>query len=205
MIYPNGKWGYIYEIKCNKTNKRYVGHTFQSLKDRLNDHKSKGNICSSKKVICNGDYKINSLREYFVYSKFQLKYYEKKFIKLYKKLYGDLCVNQNDLYENYDEYLLINREKILQQQKDYYWKDRIDYTEANELRNQRMIDNWNNTPEHERYSYDPTKPDDFVSDTKVINNSVKFNAEKSMKVKDRLIDIKYKKYFNQMLDLLDVD
>ena len=68
-----------------------------------------------------------------------------------------------------------------------------------------MIDNWNNTPEHERYSYDPTKPDDFVSDTKVINNSVKFNAEKSMKVKDRLIDIKYKKYFNQMLDLLDVD
>ena len=200
MIYPNGKWGYIYEIKCNKTNKRYVGHTFKTLKIRLSIHKSKDNSCNSKFIICNGDYKINSLREYFVYSKFQLKYYEKKFIKLYKKLYGDLCVNQLDLYENEAEYLLINRDKILQQHKDYYWKDRIDYTEANRLRNQRMIDNWNNTPAHERYTYDP-----FTSDKSVINNHLKIDDERSMNVKDRLIDIKYKKYFNQMLDLLDVD
>ena len=127
MIYPNGKWGYIYEIKCNKTNKRYVGHTFKTLTIRLSNHKSKCNSCKSKEVMSNNDYKIKLLREWFVYSKVQLKYYETKCIKLYKKLYGNLCVNQMDLYENKADDYRINRETKLVKVKDHYEKNRERY------------------------------------------------------------------------------
>jgi hypothetical protein len=183
MIYPNGVWGYIYELKCNKTNKRYVGHTFLTLQERLKNHKLKDNKCSSKKVMCNKDYEMKLLRECYVYSTQQLVYYEKKTINKWKFIYKNTCVNIRDIH----------------------YEKPTDKQEEIRVRNQRVIDNWNNTPENERYTYDPTKPYPFTSVSSVLNNHLKINDKRSMNVKDRLLDIKYKKYFNEMLDLLDLD
>ena len=62
----------IYSIKCNKTNKEYIGSTISDLKKRLREHKSdyksykknKKNYISSFSIIENGDYNIMLLEEY---------------------------------------------------------------------------------------------------------------------------------------------
>ena len=51
----------IYKILDNETDECYIGSTNQKLKRRLGQHKGKNNVCSSKKIIGNDNYKIEIL------------------------------------------------------------------------------------------------------------------------------------------------
>tara|TARA_R110000787_G_scaffold118265_1_gene229097 strand:+ start:86 stop:709 length:624 start_codon:yes stop_codon:yes gene_type:complete len=126
--YLNGK---IYELICDKTNQKYCGSTFRKLNERLSEHKSKYNTCSSKEIIKNGNFRIELLELYPCQSRRELEAREQEWIdqgiyindirsfnseeyqKEYEKKY-----RENNI-ENLKEYREINSEKIREQRKEY--------------------------------------------------------------------------------------
>ena len=83
----------IYMIKCNITNKIYIGST-SNLTTRISVHlssfKQGVSTCSSVAVLEKGDYNISVLRNK-IQSKEETKKAELNFIDAY----GDMCINKN--------------------------------------------------------------------------------------------------------------
>ena len=113
--YQNAK---IYKIVCNNTGKQYIGSTVQNrLSSRLATHKNK-KIGSSKEIIEGGNYSIILIENYPCNSKDELHKRERHYIETME------CINHNIPSRTKEEYREVNREKINNQQKDYYKNER---------------------------------------------------------------------------------
>ena len=124
------KSGKIYQIYCNKTNKRYIGSTCQDrLTSRLQQHKyhykkymeakEKGESyrrpCMSFNIIQNGDYAISLVEEVEFNDKQELLARERYYIENYDNV-ENYNIPTRTAKERYD----INREQVLQKCHDYY-------------------------------------------------------------------------------------
>ena len=68
--------GIVYKITCNLTGKCYYGSTQQTLAKRKSVHKLESNMASSREIVKNGDWKIETVEE--VVLKINWNYYSVK-------------------------------------------------------------------------------------------------------------------------------
>lgn len=124
MSYEGGK---IYKIVCLNSGLQYIGSTRQTLKQRLSGHVDdyyswkyrKHHFVSSFKIIENGNFKIDLILEYPCSNRRELETKEREYIQSME------CVNRVVPTRTKREHYLDNRDKILEQQKEYdkeYWK-----------------------------------------------------------------------------------
>ena len=81
--------GIVYKISCNKTGKKYIGSTTQSLAKRKALHKMNCNSSSSKEIIDLGDWCIEVIEEITFDNKEDLLNRERHYIEM------NVCVNKN--------------------------------------------------------------------------------------------------------------
>ena len=113
----------IYQIKCNETNKIYIGST-SNLTSRLNTHissfKNGVSKCTSVKVLEKNNYSVTVLRSNIMTTQ-ETKLAELNFILAF----GDLVVNKNKpITCTMEEYMK-------KYQKDYYVKKKLIENENN--------------------------------------------------------------------------
>ncbi len=114
--YSKGK---IYKVIDNTNNNIYIGSTVEPLNKRLNGHKNSS--CSSKKIIKNGDYKIELIENYKCNNKLELRKREQYWIEKIN------CINERNAYidvkkyqsKYYKNYYKINKNKYKQVHKQY--------------------------------------------------------------------------------------
>lgn len=94
--------GIVYKISCNKTGKKYIGSTTQSLAKRKALHKMNCNSSSSKEIIDLGDWCIEVIEEITFDNKEDLLNRERHYIEIaFKKSEQNggaetgFCVNKN--------------------------------------------------------------------------------------------------------------
>ena len=126
--YQNTK---IYILRCEGTNKVYIGHTARPLTQRLSTHKTdKNSRCASKQLFSIGKVTIHELENYPCDSKTEAKKREQYFIDLY----SPLCVNQQrafidpllriaELKRNGRAYYERNKELVKEKAKNQYTKE----------------------------------------------------------------------------------
>jgi len=121
-IYNHTKMYCVYAIKCNATNKIYIGST-SNITNRLRHHistfKTNTSTCSSKLILENRNYNVSVLRKDILTQQLA-KQAEYNFIKGY----GSDCVNKNtpvlvDFKQYQREYQanLRKRKKLLSEQE----------------------------------------------------------------------------------------
>ena len=109
----------IYKLTDNTNNQVYIGSTVQTLKQRLQGHKSgaktskEGCGCASKSIIDNGDYKMELLEEFSCENKRELLIKEQSYIDKYD------CINKVNSHTDPKERYLLNRDKILIKKREY--------------------------------------------------------------------------------------
>lgn len=109
----------IYKLTDNTNNNVYIGSTIQTIKQRLQGHKSgaktskEGYGCASKSIIDNGDYKIELLEEFSCENKRELLIKEQEYIDQYD------CINKVNSHADPKKRYLLNREKILIKKRIY--------------------------------------------------------------------------------------
>jgi predicted GIY-YIG superfamily endonuclease len=92
-IYNHTKMYCVYSIKCNLTNKIYVGSTFNitnRLRHHISTHTNHKSTCSSQLILENGNYNVSVLRK-DILTKEAAKQAEYNFIEGY----GEDCINKN--------------------------------------------------------------------------------------------------------------
>ena len=145
--YKNGK---IYEITSNNIDMIYVGSCIITLNQRLINHKSKKQRCSSKSIIECGDYNINLIEEYSCNNKRQLESREQYWIDKYRTE-GKNVINKQNAYmteeqnkEYYkirnSEYYANNREKFSEYNKQYYVNNREKNKEYRDNNREKIIE-----------------------------------------------------------------
>ena len=77
--YSKGK---IYKLIDNTNGDIYIGSTVRTLKDRLREHRCKNNSCISKRIINNGNYIIELIKNYPCNNVDELEKEESKYIKI---------------------------------------------------------------------------------------------------------------------------
>ena len=146
----------IYKLVNDTLGLTYYGCTINTLRQRLDGHKNKGNTCSSKILFQGeGEVKIYLVEEYPTDNRDLLKMRERYYIesndcvnkcipgrteKEYSKQYR---INNKDIInQNKKEYYEINKDKIKQNQKEYYEINKviinekcIQYNELNKEKN----------------------------------------------------------------------
>lgn len=113
--------GKIYIIKSKQTDKVYIGSTFNTLKQRFTEHKSKHKSkhnCTSKEIIKYPDAEIILIECYECEDEKQLKTRESEYIRQYN------CVNIRIEGRTDVEYREDNKEKIAQKNKKYREKNK---------------------------------------------------------------------------------
>tara|TARA_R110000868_G_C10654646_1_gene745293 strand:- start:41 stop:577 length:537 start_codon:yes stop_codon:yes gene_type:complete len=132
---PNYKNGKIYTIRCNDTDKYYIGSTTNLLCKRLSQHKCAylKSKCSSVKILFDldiDDCYIELLENYPCNSKIELEKREGELIRLHKDNVVNKIItgrkmkewreyNKLKIIEQCKEYQLNNKEKINEQRKQY--------------------------------------------------------------------------------------
>jgi hypothetical protein len=120
-------------LKCNLTDKVYIGSTCSTLSTRLSKHlyqyksflNNISNFVTSFIILKNDDYEMILIEDYPCETKKQLKEREQFYIL------NTCCVNKNipnrtlkqyyiDNKENYKQYYQNNKEMIIQNQRNYY-------------------------------------------------------------------------------------
>jgi hypothetical protein len=124
--YANGK---IYTITCNKSGKRYVGSTAEPLlATRIHNHQTavsayKNNPtmtrCSCWVILEVDDYTSRVIEDWPCSNKHELQLRETHWFHIYKKKYGDLCVNKNVPRHTIDTFRKDARDRA----KVTYWKN----------------------------------------------------------------------------------
>jgi hypothetical protein len=118
--YENGK---IYRLVCNITGQQYIGSTCSTLPHRKGQHKSeykcflddkRKNICSSLKILENGNYDIILIENYPCNDKNELLSRERYFIETME------CVNKIIPAKTKEELIESRQER----DKNYYWKNK---------------------------------------------------------------------------------
>ena len=120
----NGK---IYKIVCNETGEQYFGSTTQELNERIRDHRSKKNKCTSKQIIERGNYQIVLCEAFACNNKEELLARERKWID------ENECINKKCPIRSIEEktsnyykkeyqkkYQIENRDKINKAQRERY-------------------------------------------------------------------------------------
>ena len=97
----------IYKIVDNTNGNIYIGKTDQTLKVRLNEHKSHKK-CSSKEIIKNGDYKIELIEE--TEDETRERYW----------ILNTECVNKQIPGRTKKEWNKDNKDKMIAYRKKYY-------------------------------------------------------------------------------------
>jgi len=110
---PDYSKGKIYKLWSPSKNLVYYGSTTQTLSQRLTDHKKKHNDCCSYLIMECEDYKIELLEEYPCNNKEQLEKKEAEYQK------NNECINLKIARRNQKEYYQDNKEKRLQQNKEW--------------------------------------------------------------------------------------
>jgi hypothetical protein len=117
--YSEGK---IYKLIDNTNGDVYIGSTCNSLRHRLNKHichiaefyaNKKKYYCRAACIIMNGDYNIELIKHYPCNNKHELELEETKYIK------NTDCIN---ITGN----VIVNKEKMLAKNKQYYQKNKED-------------------------------------------------------------------------------
>jgi hypothetical protein len=111
--YSQGK---IYKIVCNETGQVYIGSTVQTLKDRLNDHKSNFKRwldektdwqCASSAIIQFDNYYIELIEHYPCNSKTELEiregYWQKQIECINKCIAGATCGDKKAYMKAYGQ------------------------------------------------------------------------------------------------------
>ena len=106
--YKNSK---IYRLVCSQTGNQYIGSTTQPLYKRLHQHKIKSNKCTSKCLI-NPD--IFLVENVSCNSKEELQKIERSYIESMD------CVNKKIPNRTVLEWYQDNKERILEQKKEYH-------------------------------------------------------------------------------------
>lgn len=131
------KKGYIYSIRSFKTNKIYVGSTYNNLNKRFYQHKynyksycnnKKIQYCSSYKILENKDAYIELIKEVHVNNSFELRKYEGEEQRKNKEILINSYQN-NPTNEEYKAQLKKSMIKFMNENKDYmkeYYKNNKD-------------------------------------------------------------------------------
>ena len=142
----NYKQGAVYEIRCKKTGRVYVGSRGTTEKERMVSHRddlvqytNTGIMyCSSCLVLESNDFVVNTIESYpcecdvdvctSVECKRRLNHREGEYIRQYKEEYGELCVNKIIAGRTQGQWITDNIDKVKQQGKERYKqnKDVID-------------------------------------------------------------------------------
>jgi hypothetical protein len=110
----------IYQIKCNTTNKTYIGSTKMSLEKRMYAHENlcgrwkdgKANFCSSYPLIETNNYQSSVLEQCDLVNKGDR---ESHWIKITEN-----CVNKNIHNRSMKQWYLDNKEEWKAHMKEYY-------------------------------------------------------------------------------------
>ena len=157
----------IYKIIDNTNDAIYIGKTIQSLNQRLSQHESSRG-CSSKKIIENGDYKIELIEETEDESR------ERYWIE------STECINKQIPGRSKREYYENNKEKRLQQMKQYRDKNK----EKNKQYKKEYMREYNK--EYRKVNKEKTKEynkeyrkyrNSFGGDPRFDNNLLKINPD----------------------------
>ena len=127
--YENGK---IYRIICNTTGLQYIGSTCCSLSSRLGEHKKnykkylngKSHYVTSFKILENNNYQITLLENTPCNNKEELLRKERYYIEMLT------CVNRIIPTRTHNEYYQDNREKILENVRNYVIENRLKIQEC---------------------------------------------------------------------------
>jgi len=125
--YQSGK---VYALKCNKTNKVYIGSTCTELFNRLNAHKAnykkylltKQNYITAYEILQGENYKIELLESYPCNTHNELLLREKYYVQLFRK--DGSCINKNIPSRTHAEYYIDNQLVILKKLRDAYNADK---------------------------------------------------------------------------------
>ena len=119
--YTEGK---IYKIVDNTNDNIYIGSTCNTLKDRMYQHKTKKNTCSSKIIIENGNYDIILIENYSCNDKNELHARERYWIDNTEN-----CINKQLPQQTKKEWTEKNKEKLIVQSKKNYEANKEHYTD----------------------------------------------------------------------------
>jgi hypothetical protein len=125
--YQSGK---VYALKCNKTNKVYIGSTCNELFNRLNAHKANykkylttnHNYITAYDILKEGDYKIELLELFPCNTHNELLLREKHYVQLFRE--DGSCINKNMPLRSQAEYYHDNQGTILKKLRDAYNADK---------------------------------------------------------------------------------
>ena len=127
--YDNGK---IYKLWIHETDDIYIGSTIQNLSQRLSQHKKDYNknvgFCSSKILFeLSDNVMIELIEEYKCDNKNQLERKEGEHIR------NNKCVNKYIAGRTQQDYILENRNKILEYQQNYYNGNKVELLKKSKL------------------------------------------------------------------------
>lgn len=129
---PNYKNGMIYKLVNDENDDIYIGSTSQTLPKRLGNHKAKykcylnnsnSYFITSFNIIKYQSCKIILIEEFPCKSKIELEKRERHYIDTLK------CVNKIIPTRSKNEYRKIHREKMLQEKKMFYIKNKERYSQ----------------------------------------------------------------------------
>lgn len=118
----------IYMISSNNTDKIYIGSTIKSLNQRLSKHKSQYQLFLNDKyhwvtsfdVIKEGNCKIRKIVSWIPRNKKEVCEIEGKFIKSFKLIFGNRCVNKRIENQTMKQYYEANKDKLSEQKKQKF-------------------------------------------------------------------------------------
>lgn len=139
---PDYKLSKIYSIRSHQTEEIYIGSTTQSLAVRLAKHKTPTNkYCSSTEILKYPDAYIELIELFPCNSKEELNRKEGEHIR------SSNCVNKNIAGRTREEHYQDNKDKLLEQQKEY---DKINKDKIAEYKKEYYQDNRNKILEQKK-------------------------------------------------------
>jgi hypothetical protein len=127
---PDYQLGKIYAIRSPSIDKFYIGSTVQELSKRFGGHKITKNDnrkCSSYIILEKKDAYIELIEAYPCNSKEELNRREGELIRFHK----GLCVNIRSRYEDNEEYVKDNKDKIYERNRKYAEKNKEEISAYN--------------------------------------------------------------------------
>ena len=129
---PNYENGKIYKLTCDKTDKIYIGSTYQKyLSKRLTVHKMKNNPCMSRQLFELGKVKIELIENCPCNSKKELETKERYYIEKYKDIVVNKYIPTRTDKEYYDEVDSQRKKEKYDNNKEYYKQKSKKNYEAN--------------------------------------------------------------------------
>ena len=170
----NYKLGKIYKLVSNNTGKQYIGSSCQKkLCSRLTGHVRKGNTCSSREIIEDGNYEIILIENFPCDSKDELHKRERYYIETLD------CVNKVIPTRTQQEYYVANRE-----QRKEYCKNNKDIIKEYYENNKDRIKKYYENNKEQRKEYCKNNKERILEQAK---EYYKKNKERILEQKERVL------------------